>query len=137
MAALPLSGKVALVTGSSRGIGASIALRLAADGANVVVNYVNSSKSAEDVVNSINAIRPSSAVAIRADAASVCDLQSLLDQTLQTFGRLDILVLNAGIMGSKTLADVDEIFYTSHFDANVKGPLFLVKAAAPHLASGT
>ena len=136
MTSLPLAGKVAIVTGSSRGIGAAIAARLASDGANVVVNYVNGAKHAEDVVNSINSLRPS-AVAIKADAASVKDMQALLDQTLSTFGRVDILVLNAGIAGTRALSEIDETYYASHFDANVKGPLFLVKAAAPYLEAGS
>ena len=137
MVALSLSGKVALVTGSSRGIGAAIALKLAADGANVVVNYANSSQPADEVAATINAQRPSSAIAIKANMSSISDIELLLSGTLKAFGKLDILVLNAGIMGNRTLQDIDETYYNSHFDANVKGPLFLVKAAQPYLSPGT
>uniref|UniRef100_A0A0W0F0C9 NAD(P)-binding protein n=1 Tax=Moniliophthora roreri TaxID=221103 RepID=A0A0W0F0C9_MONRR len=110
----PLSGKVAIVTGSSRSIGASIAKRLAKDGATVVINYVSNADAANEVVNDINSKGPGKA----------------------QLGKVDILVLNAGIMGSKVLADVDEQFYDDHMNINVKGPLFLTKAAAPLLPSG-
>lgn len=64
-------------------------------------------------------------------------MQRLVDETVAKLGGIDILVLNAGIMGDAALADVDEAFYDSHFNANVMGPLFLTKAAAPHLKPGT
>lgn len=104
----PLAGKVAIVTGSSRSIGAAIAKRLAEDGANVVINYVGNVVAAEEVVSEINAKRPGAAVAIKADVSSIPAAKALLDGTIKAFGRIDILVLNAGIMGSKVLADIDE-----------------------------
>lgn len=137
MSQLPLSGKVALVTGSSRGIGAAIAERLVADGATVVVNYVSNDKAAASVVDALNAKREKSAIAIKANVGDVAAAQHLVDETLAKLGSIDILVLNAGIMGSAALADVDEALYDSHFNANVKGPLFLTKAAAPHMKAGT
>lgn len=135
----PLTGKVALVTGSSRSIGAAIVKRLAADGANVVVNYASNSAAASAVVDEINNAEPPAgkAVAIQADAGTIAGSQHLLDETLKIFGRLDVIVLNSGVMGSKTLAELDEQFYDDHFNSNVKAPLFLVKAAAPHLQAGT
>lgn len=69
--------------------------------------------------------------------SSITEANFLLEETIKAFGQLDILVLNAGIMGSRTLADVDEQFYDHHMDVNVKGPLFLTKAAAPLLPPGT
>ncbi|ESK96614.1 short-chain dehydrogenase reductase sdr [Moniliophthora roreri MCA 2997] len=132
----PLSGKVAIVTGSSRSIGASIAKRLAKDGATVVINYVSNADAANEVVNDINSKGPGKAVSIRADVSSVEGGKKLLDETVKQLGKVDILVLNAGIMGSKVLADVDEQFYDDHMNINVKGPLFLTKAAAPLLPSG-
>lgn len=131
-----LSGKVALVTGSSRSIGAAIAKRLADDGANVVINYVSNSQAASEVVDSINAKRAGAAIAIKADVSTVVGGQTLLDETVKSFGKIDIIVLNAAIMGSKPLAEVDEQFFDDHMNINVKGPLFLVKAAAPLLTSG-
>ncbi|KAK7035443.1 hypothetical protein VNI00_011736 [Paramarasmius palmivorus] len=132
----PLSGKVAIVTGSSRSIGASIARRLAQDGATVIVNYVSNADAANEVVNGINSKGPGKAVAIQADVSSVEGGKKLLDETVKQLGKVDILVLNAGIMGSKVLADVDEQFYDDHMNINVKGPLFLTKAAVPLLPSG-
>lgn len=134
---LPLLNKVALVTGSSRSIGAAIAKNLASKGASVIINYVSSPSAAEEVVKSIETEGKGKAVAVKADVSSVAGAQTLLDGTLKAFGKLDILVLNAGIMGSATLEQLDENFYDKHFDANVKGPLFLTKLAAPHLKSGT
>lgn len=116
---LPLSGKVALVTGSSRGIGAAVAKRLAADGANVVVNYSGSAPAAEAVVQELNAARAGSAVAIQADVSTVKGNEELVAATLNAFGRIDIIVLNAGIMRNKTLPDIDEALYDQHFDINV------------------
>ncbi|KAK1220122.1 hypothetical protein PQX77_017161 [Marasmius sp. AFHP31] len=125
-----LAGKVALVTGSSRSMGASIAKALAEQGANVVVNYGHDPSPAAEVVRGIKSLGKGDAIAVKADATTIEGGKTLLDQTIQVFGRLDILVLNAGIMGSKALQDVDEAFFDAHFNANVKGPLFLVKEAA-------
>ncbi|EOO02489.1 putative nad-p-binding protein [Phaeoacremonium minimum UCRPA7] len=130
-----LSGKVALVTGSSRSIGAGIAKRFAEDGANVVVNYVSNSQAAGRLVDSINARRAGAAIAIKGDVSTVVGGQRLLYETVKSYGKIDIIVLNAAIMGSKPLAEIDEQFFDDHMNANVKGQLFLVKAAAPHLTS--
>ncbi|KAK0189200.1 hypothetical protein F5146DRAFT_1112880 [Armillaria mellea] len=130
-----LSGKVALVTGSSRSIGAAIAKRLSDEGASVVINYVNGVKPAQELVAEIKSNGKGDAVAIQADASTIAGGKHLLDETIKAFGRLDILVLNAGIMGSKPLADIDEKFFDNHIDTNVKGPLFLAKAAAQILPS--
>ncbi|PBK65880.1 NAD(P)-binding protein [Armillaria solidipes] len=130
-----LSGKVALVTGSSRSIGAAIAKRLAGEGASVVINYVNGAKPAQELVAEIKSNGKGDAVAVQADASTIAGGKHLLDETIKAFGKLDILVLNAGIMGSKPLADIDEKFFDNHIDANVKGPLFLAKAASQILPS--
>ncbi|EJD06204.1 NAD-binding protein [Fomitiporia mediterranea MF3/22] len=137
MSTRALAGKVALVTGSSRGIGAAIAQRLSDDGANVVINYVSNEKAANDVVATLNAKRAGSAIAIQADVSSPFKAQALFDATIKAFGRLDILVLNATVFQFRTLSEIDEEFYDDHFNANVKGPLFLVKAAANSLAPGS
>ena len=133
---LPLAGKVALVTGSSRGIGAAIATRLAADGVSVVVNYLDSAAAADALVQQINAAGRGKAVAIKADMSSVADSTRLVDEMVQRFGRLDILVLNAGIMTDALLADIDEKQFGDQFAVNVKVPLFITKAASKYLTSG-
>lgn len=105
-------------------------------GAKVVVNYFGNVKAANEVVSTIEA-SGGSAIAVKADVSTVTGGQHLIDEAVKAFGRIDILVLNAGIMGSRLLADVDEAFYDEHFAVNVKGPLFLAKAAAPLLPTRT
>ncbi|KAF7340522.1 NAD(P)-binding protein [Mycena sanguinolenta] len=124
-----LTEKVAVITGSSRSIGAAIAKHMASQGAKVVVNYVNGADAASEVVSAIKSAG-GSAIAVQADVSTIAGGQRLVDESVKAFGGIDILVLNAGIMGSKVLADVDEAFYDAHFATNVKGPLFLAKAAA-------
>ncbi|KAJ7704868.1 hypothetical protein B0H17DRAFT_920851, partial [Mycena rosella] len=128
-------GKIAVITGSSRSIGAAIAKNMGEQGAKVVVNYVNDSKAADEVVSAIKATS-GSAVAVKADASTIAGGQYLIDETIKAFGGIDILVLNAGFMGTGILADVDEASYDAHFATNVKGPLFLAKAAALTASSG-
>lgn len=123
------------MTGSSRSIGAAIAKSLGEHGANVVVNYVSDEKSAEEVVQAIRAQGKGGAISVKADTSSLEGGQHLLHEAIRTFGKIDILVLNAGIMGSKTLSELDEPFYDSHFNINVKAPLFMAKAVAPLLPS--
>lgn len=132
----PLAGKVALVTGASRGIGASVARRLAADGAAVVVNYANSARAAETIVNEINAKGPGKAIAIRADVSNVQEGKRLVDETFKQLGALDILILNAGFMDLHTLEHITEEQYEQHFNINVKVPLFMAQTVAPQMKSG-
>ena len=91
-----LAGKVAVVTGASKGIGASIAEQLAADGASVVVNYASSKAGADKVVNAITA-KGGKAVAVQADVSSEADIKRLFAETKKAYGKVDILVNNAGI----------------------------------------
>ena len=100
---LPLSGKVALVTGSSRGIGAAIARRLAADGAAVAINYVRAADAAQQLADEITAAGAGSAVILQADMASVDAGRRLVEETVQRLGRLDVLVLNAGTSENQAL----------------------------------
>ncbi|THH01834.1 hypothetical protein EW145_g6844, partial [Phellinidium pouzarii] len=100
-------------------------------------NYASNATAAKKVVTALNAKRAGAAVAVQADVSSVAQAQSLYEQSIKAFGRVDILVLNAGLIGSQTLAQIDEAAYDAHFNVNVKGPLFLVKAAAPSLQAGS
>jgi 3-oxoacyl-[acyl-carrier protein] reductase len=137
----PLAGKVALVTGSSRSIGAAIAKRLGADGANVIVNYTGNAQAAAEVVDAIKSQRgdTSAAVAIQADMSTLAGAKHLYQKSIEAYGRIDILVLNAAIMGAEktTLMEIDEAFFDNHFNMNVKVPFFLVQMVAPQLKEGT
>lgn len=130
-----LSGKVALVTGSSRGIGKAIALRLGQDGANVVVTYAGNKDKAEEVVSEIKA-NGSEAIGIQVDMRNLDDVRNLFQQTLAHFGQLDILVNNAaGKNIFKPTADMTEAEYDSMFDIT-RGVYFALQQAAYHLADG-
>ncbi|MBC7852361.1 MAG: 3-ketoacyl-ACP reductase [Pirellulaceae bacterium] len=122
---------VALVTGASRGIGRAIALRLAKEGYAVAVNYVRSHEKAAEVVDELEA-GGRSAVAIQADVGNGDDRQRLVKETLAKFGRLDVLVNNAGITspGRRDILDATEEGWDTVFATNLKGPFFLAKAAA-------
>lgn len=135
---LPLAGKVAIITGSSRNIGASIARRLARDGASVVVNYKAGAGAAQEVVDAIHAEGHGKAVALQGDMAVLADAQRLVEEGVKAFGtgKLDILCLNAGLMGSAVLADITEQDFEDHFTINVKVPLFMTKAAAQYMGPG-
>lgn len=119
-----LAGKVALITGSSKGIGRATALQLASQGAKVVINYSSSSKDAEDVVAQIGS---DNAIAIKADVSSVPELEGLVNKTVQKFGKIDILIPNAGILPNKDLENTTEADFDKCFGVNVKGVYFLVQ----------
>jgi 3-oxoacyl-[acyl-carrier protein] reductase len=130
-----LDGKVALVTGASRGIGRAIALRLGREGAAVVVNYSGNLEAARDAVAAVEAAG-GRAVPVRADVGLVAEVERLLDATIRQFGRLDILVNNAGIMFNKPLSDVTEEEFDRIFAVNVKGTFFACQQAARRMAEG-
>lgn len=130
-----ISGKVAIVTGASKGIGAGIAVRLAADGAQVVVNYSRNAEDADAVVQKIVAIG-GRAIAVRADLAQPAQIQPLIDAALNAYGRLDILVNNAGVYKSDTLDTVTPESFDEHFHLNVRGLLLTTQAAARVMADG-
>ncbi len=124
-----LTGKVAVVTGASKGIGAAIAQELASEGAAVVVNYAKSPEQAEAVVAKIVAAG-GKAKAVKADVSKTAEARQLIDATVSTFGRVDILVNNAGVYEFTPLAEISEEHYNRIFDLNVKGLLFASQAAA-------
>src|SRR5690348_6798873 len=126
-----LKGKVAVVTGASKGIGAAIAKQLAADGAQVVVNYASSRQGAEKVVSEI-AKAGGHAVAIAGSVANQADIDSLFAETKKAFGKVDILVNNAGVYAFSPLEQVTADEYKRQYDTNVLGLLLSTKAALPH-----
>jgi 3-oxoacyl-[acyl-carrier protein] reductase len=131
-----LSGKVAVVTGASKGIGAAIALHLARAGAAVVVNYASSREGADRVVAQITA-DGGRAVAVQADVSKNADIDRLFDETKQAFGRLDMLVNNAGVFEFRPLAEVNETHFRRQFDVNVLGLLLTTQKAVERFdASG-
>lgn len=130
-----LEGKVALVTGSSRGIGRAIAERLSNDGAKLVINYAGSADKANEVVAAI-ATKGGEAIAVQADVGKVADIQRLFEQTRDRFGKLDILVNNAGTILYKPIAQVTEEEFDKIFAINVKGTFFACQHATQHLSEG-
>lgn len=121
---MSLAGKVALVTGASKGIGRSIVERLSAEGASVVINYSRDAIPADELVKKFGADR---SFAIKADISSVSESQRLVAETVARFGKIDILVLNAGVMPNKDLAGTTEEDFDKTFGVNVKGPYFIAQ----------
>jgi 3-oxoacyl-[acyl-carrier protein] reductase/pteridine reductase len=125
-----LDGKIALVTGAGKRIGRSIALRLASDGADVVVNYRSSREEAESVVREIEAMGRRAA-AIQADVARLADVQKMFAEIENRFGRLDILVNNAGIFFAAKFEELTEAQWDEILNANLKSQFLCAQAAAP------
>ncbi|KAG9196775.1 hypothetical protein G6514_004688 [Epicoccum nigrum] len=136
---LPLAGKIAIVTGASRGIGAATALELAKRGAKVAVTFVSHSSSelADEVVATINNLgNGASAIKIQADMRRLESPKQIIDETVAAFGdSIDILVNNAGKEYHALLADITLDGYSSVFDTNVRSAIFMVQAVLPHLRS--
>jgi 3-oxoacyl-[acyl-carrier protein] reductase len=129
-----LAGKVAIVTGASKGIGADIAKHLAAEGVAVVVNYATSKEGADRVVDEITK-RSGKAIAIQADVAKKKDIQRLFAETKKTFGQLDILVNNAGVYQFEPLEAVTEDEFHRQFNTNVLGLILTTQEAVKHFGS--
>ncbi len=127
-----LAGKVAIVTGASKGIGASIAKALAEEGASVVVNYSSSKQDAERVVAEISA-RGGRAIAVQGDVSKPAHIERLFAEATRSFGRLDILVNNAGMYEFAPLEALTEAHFHNHFDLNVLGVLLATKEAVKHI----
>src|SRR5580765_2562105 len=127
-----LQGKVAVVTGASKGIGAGIAKALADEGASVVVNYSSSKPDAERVVAEI-AARGGRAIAVQGDVSKQAHIERLCAETRKAFGRLDILVNNAGVYEFAPLEGVTEDLFHKHFNVNVLGLLLTTKEAVKHI----
>jgi 3-oxoacyl-[acyl-carrier protein] reductase len=130
-----LEGKIALVTGGSRGIGAAIAKRLAADGANVALTYANGADAAASVVKEIEQ-SGRKAIAIQADAADAKAVKAAVDKTVATFGRLDVLVNNAGTAIPKTFEETTLEEMDRIIDINIRGVFAATQAALKHMKDG-
>jgi len=130
-----LKGKVAVVTGASKGIGAAIAKSFAAEGASVVVNYASSKAGADTVVDAITKAG-GKAVAVAGDVSKAADVEKIIDTAVKNFGRLDILVNNSGVYEFQPIESITEEHYHKIFNVNVLGLLLTTKAAVRHLGEG-
>ena len=131
MSSAPLAGKVALITGASKGIGKATALRLSKDGANVVIGYSSDANSAEELVKTIGHDR---ALAVKADVSVVTEMEKLVKQTVDKFGKIDILIPNAGVAPMKDLEQTTEEDFDFTMALNVKGPYFLCQVSSHGLS---
>lgn len=130
-----LTGKVAVVTGGSSGIGRVISERLAGDGAAVVLNYGHDASKADEVVRGIQE-RGGKALAVRADLGVVAEVRGLFEEALQRLGRLDILVNSAGVAHYKSLTEASEEDFEKTFAVNTRGVFFALQEAARRMAEG-
>lgn len=130
-----LSGKTAVVTGASKGIGAEIARALGAAGASVVANYARDKAGAERVVRDI-VKREGKAIAVQGDMSKAADIQRLLEEAKRAFGPIDILVNNAGIYAFQPLSEVTEEEFHRQFNTNVLGPIQVTREALAHFGAG-
>ncbi|WP_142684900.1 SDR family oxidoreductase [Chitinophaga polysaccharea] len=129
-----LKDKIILVTGSSRGIGAEIARQLAAAGAKVIVNYAGGKDAAQQVVNGIKQ-QGGDAIALQADVSKSNEVKALFDAAIAHYGRIDVLVNNAGIMITKLIKDTSDEDFSRQFDINVRGTFNTMREAATRLAN--
>jgi 3-oxoacyl-[acyl-carrier protein] reductase len=128
-----LNNKVILVTGASRGIGAAVAKNLAERGAKIIVNYAGGLQAAEETVNAIiNA--GGDAIAVQADVSKSDEVKAMFDQAIAHYGKIDVLVNNAGIMITKLIKDTTDEDFTRQFDINVRGTFNTLREAATRLA---
>ena len=130
-----IEGKVAVVTGASKGIGAEIARQLAAAGAAVVVNYASSKAGADKVVADITS-KGGKAVAVKGDVSKAAEAQSIIDAAVKNYGRLDVLVNNSGVYEFAPIEAVTEESFHKMFNINVLGAILTTQAAVKHLGEG-
>lgn len=130
-----LENKVALVTGASRGIGAAVALHLAKAGAKIIVNYTGGLEAAQQTVAAIDAAG-GEAIALQADVSNPEQVKAMFDAAIAHFGKIDVLVNNAGVMITKLLKDTTDEDFTRQFEVNVRGTFNTLREAATRLAEG-
>lgn len=130
---IQLKDKVAIVTGASRGIGAEVAIKLAEAGANVIVNYNGSKLKAEEVAKH-TIENGGKAITVQGDVSKVKDAENLFDQAIQHFGKVDILINNAGVLTNSFIKDATDEEFIQQFDINVKGVFNMLRQAATKLA---
>ena len=134
---MKLAGKTAIVTGGGRDIGAAVAIRLAAEGANVAINYFASSTSADDTVAKIKAVG-GNAFAMQGDLKNADDVKALVAKTVETFGGIDVLVNNAGgLVARKKIAEMDLAHWQDVMDLNLTSTFMMTNAVLQHMTSGT
>ncbi|KAK5035541.1 hypothetical protein LTS07_002980 [Exophiala sideris] len=129
-----LAGKVAVITGGSKGIGAATATALSKLGAKVVLNYNSDSKAAESLVSKLGGA--DHALAVQANASTIDGVEHLVSETVKHFKQIDILIPNAGVLPMKDIESTTEQDFDRTFTMNVKGPYFLVQKAIPHMSKG-
>ncbi len=128
-----LKDKVVLITGSSRGIGAAIALKVSQAGAKVIINYAGGKEPAEKLAQEIIS-NGGQALAIKADVSNSAEVKNLFDESIAHFGKIDVLINNAGIMITKLIKDTTDEDFDRHFNINVKGTFNTMREAASKLA---
>jgi 3-oxoacyl-[acyl-carrier protein] reductase len=129
-----LKGKVAVVTGASKGIGAGIAKEFAAEGASIVVNYASAKQDADRIVDEISK-RGGKAVAVQGNVSKKAEVERLFAEAERTFGKVDVLVNNAGVYEFKQIEEVGEQHFHRHFDTNVLGMILSIQEALKHFNS--
>jgi len=128
-----LTDKVVLITGASRGIGAAVAHKVAEAGAKVVVNFAGNRAAAESTINSIKE-KGGDAIAVQADVSKALEVKNLFDEAISHYGKVDVLVNNAGVLIYKLLKDTTDEDFTKHFEVNVRGTFNTMREAATRLA---
>lgn len=131
---LPLSGKVAIVTGGTKGIGAATTRKLVQNGASVVVNYGSDTAAAETLIKELGSDK---VTAVQADAGSVAGVETIVKETIATHSKIDILIPNAGTLPMADLESTTEAAFDKAYALNVKGPYFLCQKAVPYMAPGS
>jgi len=127
---MSLAGRVAIITGGSKGIGRASAITLSKEGASVAINYGRDADSANELVKELGADK---ALAIQADAGTIEGVEKIVAETVAKFGKIDIVFANAGVMPMKDLENTTPEIFDQVFNLNVKGPFFLAQKAVPHM----